>query len=129
MPDKLERDVLYISLQFGIITHLCPCGCGEEIVTKLSPTDWRMLYDGETVSLQPSIGNWGLPCRSHYFITRSQVEWAPSWSKSRIDAGRRADSWLKRWHAKREVDKGGDGAVRPPSPAPPSDDAKSADQA
>ncbi len=109
MPDQLERGVIYISLQFGIVSHSCPCGCGEEIVTKLSPTDWWLIYDGETVSLAPSIGNWGLPCQSHYFITRSRVEWAPKWSKAKIDAGRRADAWIKQLHDKREADQGMDG--------------------
>lgn len=88
VPEKLEEDVIYISLQFGIVSNLCPCGCGEEIVIKLSPLDWRLIYDGETVTLRPSIGNWGLPCRSHYFITESRIEWAAAWSKERVNAAR-----------------------------------------
>ena len=32
--------------------------------------------DNGTVSLRPSIGNWQLPCRSHYFIVRNRVVWA-----------------------------------------------------
>jgi hypothetical protein len=34
----------------------------------ISPADWQLAYDGDTVSLTPSIGNWGFPRRSHYWI-------------------------------------------------------------
>ncbi len=30
---------LYISIPYVTAAHKCPCGCGEEIVTPLSPTD------------------------------------------------------------------------------------------
>ena len=36
----------------------CCCGCGEEVVTPFSPAQWQMSFDGEAVSLHPSIGNW-----------------------------------------------------------------------
>src|SRR5688500_10808347 len=84
MPDRLEEGVLYVSLRFCLVSHKCCCGCGEEIVLTLSPQDWRLTFDGETISLDPSIGNWGLKCRSHYWITHNMVEWAPSWSRERI---------------------------------------------
>jgi hypothetical protein len=91
MPEVLASDGLYISPRFGLISHLCPCGCGEEVVLKLSLTDWQLFYDGETVSLYPSIGNWSLPCRSHYWIIENRVQWAPQWSDTRINAGRELD--------------------------------------
>jgi hypothetical protein len=34
----------------------------------LSPTDWKLTFDGVSVSLHPSDGNWSFPCRSHYRI-------------------------------------------------------------
>lgn len=91
MPEVLAADGLYISPRFALISHLCCCGCGEEVVLKLSPTDWQLIFDGETVSLYPSIGNWGLPCRSHYWIIENRVRWAPKWSDARIKANREMD--------------------------------------
>jgi hypothetical protein len=70
IPDALEDGVLYVSVQYATALHLCCCGCGSEVVTPLSPTDWSLTFDGDTVSLRPSIGNYSFPCRSHYFITR-----------------------------------------------------------
>jgi len=79
MPEKLEPDVIYVSLRFSLVSHLCACGCGEEIVTPLSPKDWQLIFNGETVSLYPSIGNWRLSCRSHYWIEQNRVAWAPNY--------------------------------------------------
>jgi hypothetical protein len=79
MPPKLEDGVIYISLKFGIVSHNCCCGCGTEVVTNLSPNGWSLIYDGRSVGLYPSIGNWNLKCRSHYWIRNDSVEWAESW--------------------------------------------------
>jgi hypothetical protein len=79
MPDKLEPNVIYVSLRFSLVSHLCACGCGEEIVTPLSPKDWQLIFNGETISLYPSIGNWRLACRSHYWIEQNRAAWAPKY--------------------------------------------------
>jgi hypothetical protein len=55
--------------------------CGNEVVTPFSPTDWELTFDGKTISLYPSIGNWSLRCQSHYWITKNKVEWIPKWDK------------------------------------------------
>lgn len=68
MPPKLEENVLYISIECVVAIHLCACGCGSKTVTPLSPTGWQLKFDGEKVSLNPSIGNWNFSCRSHYWI-------------------------------------------------------------
>jgi hypothetical protein len=94
IPEQLADGTLYIAIQFGSILHRCCCGCGFEVVTPLSPTQWRMIYDGQTVSLEPSIGNWNFPCRSHYWIRRNQIQWARAWSQQEINAvqaGERAE--------------------------------------
>jgi len=67
------------------------CGCGSEVVTPLSPAAWSLLFDGVSVSLHPSVGNWNLPCQSHYIIRRNQVLWAKKWSQRQIAAGRARD--------------------------------------
>jgi len=88
IPEDLNERTLYISEKYGTAVHKCCCGCGREVVTPLSPTGWRLSFDGRSVSLCPSIGNWSLPCQSHYFITNNKVVWAPKWSKEQITRGR-----------------------------------------
>lgn len=105
MPDTLEENTLYISPRFALISHRCCCGCGEEVVLKLSPADWHMIYDGETVSIRPSIGNWGLKCQSHYWITKNQVQWAPKWSAKEIQANRQLDQPRKQSDKDRSTEK------------------------
>jgi len=91
IPEELEDGVLYISIPYATTTHLCACGCGSKVVLPLHPTHWKLTFDGETVSLSPSVGNWSFPCQSHYWIERDRIRWAPKWSKEKIDAGRAKD--------------------------------------
>ena len=105
-PDRLEDGVLYISIDYSTAIHKCFCGCGEEVVTPISPTDWKLIYDGETVSLYPSIGNWSLNCRSHYFITNSRVEWATNWTNSQIKRARKQDELRKKEYYKNRTKSG-----------------------
>jgi hypothetical protein len=95
IPDRLDEGVLYISVAYATATHRCACGCGEIVVTPIKPTDWSLTWNGESVSLYPSIGNWSLPCRSHYWIRESRIIWAGTWSREKIAAGRKADSRAK----------------------------------
>jgi len=96
VPEKLEPDTLYISTDYATVVHSCLCGCGQRVITPLTPTDWQLIYDGETVSLSRSIGNWSFPCQSHYWIERSRIHWAGAWSKDQIEANRAADVERKR---------------------------------
>jgi hypothetical protein len=73
MPDKIRKGVLYISMKYSTAIHTCACGCGEEVITPLDPARWQLFYDGKTVTLKPSIGNWNFQCRSHYFIINNRV--------------------------------------------------------
>lgn len=99
IPKELEPGVLYVSMEYATAIHSCCCGCGSQVVTPLTPTDWEMSFDGEAVSLSPSIGNWGFPCRSHYIIRKGRVVEAGQWSQARIEAGRRGDKINKvRFH-------------------------------
>lgn len=43
------------------------------------------------VTLHPSIGNWGFPCRSHYLIRRNKVVWAGSMTPVEISLVRKRD--------------------------------------
>ncbi len=95
IPERLEPGVLYVSIDYASAAHSCCCGCGEEVVTPFTPTDWRMTFDGETISLWPSVGNWNLRCRSHYVIDRGQVLESGPWSDAQVAAERRRDKAAK----------------------------------
>jgi len=95
LPERLEPGVLYICMKYATSAHSCCCGCGEEVVTPFTPTDWRMTFDGVTVSLSPSIGNWNFPCRSHYFICDGRVVEAASWTDEQVKTERRRDKAAK----------------------------------
>mgnify|MGYP000650935205 CR=1 FL=1 len=94
IPRELEDGILYVSMTYSTASHRCCCGCGTKIVTPLSKTDWRLTFDG-TVSLAPSIGNWSIPCQSHYWIKSNAVQAAGPMSKQLIDAGRDQDRLSK----------------------------------
>jgi Family of unknown function (DUF6527) len=94
-PEQLEPGVLYVSLRYNTALHLCCCGCGAEVVTPISPTDWQLVYNGVGVSLYPSVGNWQFACRSHYWVRYGRVEWSYQMTQADIDAGRRRDAALK----------------------------------
>ncbi|WP_372523802.1 DUF6527 family protein [Sulfuricaulis sp.] len=95
IPEQLEEGVLYISQRYGTAAHKCCCGCGEEVITPLTSTDWSLQMDGNVVTLYPSIGNWSFACRSHYWIRRSKVIWAGQMSQQQIDRGRAIDRATK----------------------------------
>jgi hypothetical protein len=91
IPEKLEEGVVYVCIPYATAAHRCCCGCGHEVVTPLTPTDWSLIWNGDTISLDPSIGNWGFPCQSHYWIRRNIVRWVPRWGRGKIDAARGID--------------------------------------
>jgi len=91
VPKDLEAGKLYVSLTYNTTVHLCASGCGNKVVLPLGPAEWQMYYDGESVSLSPSVGNWDYPCRAHYVIRKNRIQWAPQWSKEQVEVGRRRD--------------------------------------
>ncbi|MDH5367343.1 MAG: DUF6527 family protein [Cyclobacteriaceae bacterium] len=98
VPDQLEEGVLYISIPFETVIHKCCCGCGNEVVTPLSPAAWSLIFDGETVSLKPSIGNWNFACKSHYWIKKNRVQWAGGISNKQIEKVQKRDLIDNRMH-------------------------------
>lgn len=95
MPAVLDEGALYVSMAYATASHLCFCGCGMKVVTPLSPTDWRLTFNGDTVSLDPSIGNWSYPCQSHYILRSNRVIWAGSMSAAQIRGVRISDAQEK----------------------------------
>lgn len=92
IPAAPQPGVLYVSVEYATTLHLCACGCGYEVVLGITPRDWTLCWDGETVSLDPSVGNWSFPCQSHYFIRRSRIVRAGRWSDEQITEGRARDA-------------------------------------
>lgn len=91
MPKDLLPEVLYFSDEFSTCAHLCPCGCNSKIRTPIGPTEWQLTQTKKGPTLYPSIGNWQLDCRSHYWIRNGNVHWAPQWSEKEIIKGRSSE--------------------------------------
>lgn len=87
VPADLKEGTLYISIPYKTMVHRCCCGCGGKVVTRLSPRHWKLTFDGEAISLRPSIGNWNFECRSHYWIERGRVRWDFEWTDEEIATG------------------------------------------
>jgi hypothetical protein len=92
IPEILEEGILYITIKYSTAVHKCFCGCGNRVVTPFSPTDWKLIYDGKTVSLNPSIGNWNFDCKSHYWVSQNSVKFVRKWNDWEIDEGRKEDA-------------------------------------
>jgi Family of unknown function (DUF6527) len=106
IPEIIEEGIIYISVEYCTAIHKCVCGCGNEVVTTISPTDWKLTYDGKSISLSPSIGNWNFDCKSHYWISNNKVKMAKKWSDNEIDIVRVKDvSDKKRYFKKKKVKK------------------------
>jgi hypothetical protein len=88
IPKALDEGILYVSQRFKVAAHLCPCGCSTKIVTPLGPCEWSFSEKKAKPTLYPSIGNWQIPCRSHYWIKSGQIEWSYPWPEEKIQTER-----------------------------------------
>src|SRR5688572_30099253 len=98
IPKDPQPGILYVADEFDAAVHLCACGCGLKVSTPLGPTEWTLEEAARGPSLRPSIGNWQLPCRSHYWISGGKVVWAESWTTAQVEAGRHAEEERRRLH-------------------------------
>lgn len=75
MPKRedFEPGILYISKEYELAIHLCPCGCGGQAVTPTGNGGWTLQFDGEIATLSPSLLN--NFCGSHYYIRNNEVIW------------------------------------------------------
>jgi len=92
IPSTLDDGIVYVSIEYTTAVHKCCCGCGSKVVTPITPTDWKLVFNGKAISLYPSIGNWSFACRSHYWIQGNRVAWADEWSQEKIDKVRQSDT-------------------------------------
>jgi len=107
IPEYIEDGILYISIKYKTAIHLCICGCKNEVVTPISPTDWQLTFDGLSISLSPSIGNWSFECRSHYWITKNKIIISSKLSSEEITEGREKNTKRKRLFFKLRKKKNG----------------------
>jgi hypothetical protein len=91
IPRELSPGILYVSIEYAVAGHLCACGCGNKVMTPLNPAEWTFSERNGRSTLDPSIGNWQLSCRSHYVISDGGIKWAGQWSDAQVVAGRRAE--------------------------------------
>lgn len=76
MPKEIQEGIIYISEEFSISKHKCPCGCGEVINIPIHEhRGWTINIVDDKVSFNPSIGNWYLKCKSHYYIKNNKIIW------------------------------------------------------
>ena len=99
VPEDLCPGVLYACFDCNVIAHLCACGCKEKVILPIDPDFWSVRYDGETVSLAPSIGNFQFPCKSHYWIKENKVIWADVCTPV-SNGGKKQKRKKKRWKDK-----------------------------
>ncbi|MBP8181274.1 MAG: hypothetical protein KAZ88_09800 [Acidimicrobiia bacterium] len=91
IPSQIDDGVIYVSIKYRTAAHNCCCGCGQKVVTPISPTDWQIGFDGVDVSVTPSVGNWSFACQSHYWIKRGDVHWSYKFSPEEIRRARDRD--------------------------------------
>jgi hypothetical protein len=99
-PDVLEPGIAYVSMEYSTVLHLCCCGCGNQVVTPLAPARFHLTFDGETISLNHSVGNWSFPCQSHYWIRRNQVLWDRPFGREEVATVRARDQRAIEEHSK-----------------------------
>lgn len=75
IPEDLEEGILYISMEYEAVMHKCACGCGTPVSTPITNNGWKLEFQGGLVTLSPSIGNFQIPCKTHYYIQKNQVVW------------------------------------------------------
>jgi hypothetical protein len=74
-PKDMVLGLLYVSLRFRMVNHICPCGCGYEVPLPLEQkTGWLYACNElKEVTLAPSILNpW---CKAHYYIRNNKIVW------------------------------------------------------
>ena len=88
IPLNLKNGILYVCLNCNVIVHRCACWCGQKTVTPIDKKyGWVIKYDGQAITLRPSIGNFNIPCKSHYYITNNKVEWLEKYQQKNNKKG------------------------------------------
>lgn len=82
MPKEKKEGILYVSKEFELCIHICPCGCKTEAVTPfriwVNPETgyrhgWDMTDNNGIITLSPSLLNSG--CNAHYHLVENEIRW------------------------------------------------------
>lgn len=84
LPSVLARGIVYVSEEYEMAALSCACGCGHRVNLLLGDGHQVVARNG-IPTVEPSIGVWDAPCRSHFWIRDGEVVWDQSWSAARID--------------------------------------------
>jgi hypothetical protein len=77
--EQMADGVVYHSEEFELAGLRCACGCGHRI-TLLVPDSHQVFNDGGWAAVRPSIGVFDAPCKSHFIVDATGVEWLPPFS-------------------------------------------------
>tara|TARA_R110001632_G_scaffold111731_1_gene222561 strand:+ start:362 stop:664 length:303 start_codon:yes stop_codon:yes gene_type:complete len=75
--EQMKEGEIYISKKYGSTLHNCLCGCSELVVLPINNIingvdyGWKLIEENQKISFTPSVGNYQLPCKSHYVITKN----------------------------------------------------------
>ncbi len=105
IPKELCSGILYVSQRFQVAAHLCACGCKSKVVTPLGDCEWEFTEKNGKPTLSPSIGNWQIPCRSHYWITNGEIIWSYSWTEEQVEKGRLKEKEIRESYFNSKIQK------------------------
>ena len=74
-PGRPPAGEFLISIKYGMGVLRCPCGCGNTMDVNIEPHRWSIKWDGEHISVCPSISSDWMGCRSHYWVRRNRIVW------------------------------------------------------
>jgi len=78
IPEERKEKIIYISEKYGVTVHNCLCGCGGKTILPIDciidgqDLGWKLIKEpNDKISFTPSVGNFQMPCKSHYIITKN----------------------------------------------------------
>jgi hypothetical protein len=85
LPKQIDQGVLYHSKEFEVAAVSCACGCGHRVML-LVPDSHQVSELAGLATVRPSISVCDAPCKSHYVISRGEVEWLPAFSAAQASS-------------------------------------------
>jgi hypothetical protein len=85
LPKQIDQGVLYHSKEFEVAALSCACGCGHRVML-LVPDSHQVFEQNGLATVRPSISVCDAPCKSHYVISRGDVEWLPAFSAAQASS-------------------------------------------
>jgi hypothetical protein len=76
IPENFDPGVFYYSEVYAIAGHLCPCGCGNKVITPIDADHWSYTQTDGKPTLYPCLENHHLPCNSTYWLIFGEVLWS-----------------------------------------------------